>query len=110
MLSEALREGLDQALARDKNVFVMGQGVDDPGGMFWDSGLKLVMPSTAYDAKGLLITSIADNNPVIFIEHCWLFKHSGYVPQELYSIPFGKKGLCEEKAKMLLLSGFPAWL
>jgi pyruvate dehydrogenase E1 component beta subunit len=53
-------------------------------------GLKLVMPSTAYDAKGLLITSIADNNPVIFIEHRWSYKHEGHVPEEPYSIPFGK--------------------
>jgi len=53
-------------------------------------GLKLVMPSTAYDAKGLFITSIADNNPVVFLEHRWLYKHEGHVPQELYSIPFGK--------------------
>lgn len=52
-------------------------------------GLKLVMPSTPYDAKGLLTTSIADNNPVIIIEHRWLFKHTGYVPEKLYSIPFG---------------------
>ena len=187
---QALREALDQALERDDRVFVMGQGVDDPMGMFgttldlhkkygservfdtplsenamtgvavgaaiaglrpvyihnrpdflmlamdqivnhaskwsymfgghvnvplviravigrgWGSaaqhsqslhglfmhvpGLKLVMPSTAYDAKGLLITSIADNNPVIFIEHRWSYKHEGHVPEELYSIPFGK--------------------
>ena len=187
---QALREALDQAMERDDRVFVMGQGVDDPTGMFgttldlhkkygservfdtplsenamtgvtvgaaiaglrpvyihnrpdflmlamdqivnhaskwsymfgghvnvplviravigrgWGSaaqhsqslhglfmhvpGLKLVMPSTAYDAKGLLITSIADNNPVIFIEHRWSYKHEGHVPKELYSIPFGK--------------------
>src|SRR3989338_8044927 len=187
---EALKEALDHALAKDKHVFVMGQGVDDPTGMFgitlnlhkkyggdrvfdtplsenaltgigigaalvgmrpvylhnrpdflllamdqivnhaskwsymfggnvkvpmvimavigkgWGSaaqhsqalhglfmhipGLRLVMPATAYDAKGLLITSIADNNPVIFIQHRWLFKHSSHVPEEIYSIPFGK--------------------
>lgn len=187
---QAIREALDQALERDERVFVMGQGVDDPSGMFgttldlhkkygservfdtplsenglmgvavgaaiagarpvyihnrpdflllamdqivnhaskwsymfgghvncplviravigrgWGSaaqhsqslhglfmhvpGLKLVMPSTAHDAKGLLLTSIADNNPVIFIEHRWLYKHEGHVPEELYSIPFGK--------------------
>ncbi len=52
-------------------------------------GLKVVMPSTAYDAKGLLITSIADNNPVIFIEHRWLYKHKSHVPEHVYSIPFG---------------------
>ncbi len=53
-------------------------------------GLRLVMPSTPYDAKGLLITSIADNNPVIIIEHRWLFRQTGYVPEGLYAIPFGR--------------------
>jgi pyruvate dehydrogenase E1 component beta subunit len=67
-------------------------------------GLKLVMPSTAYDAKGLLVTSIADNNPVIFIEHRWLFKHSGYVPQELYSVPFGK-GVVRKEGKDVTIVG-----
>lgn len=53
-------------------------------------GLRVVMPSTPYDAKGLIISSIADENPVIIIDHRWLFKHTGYVPEEVYSIPFGK--------------------
>lgn len=53
-------------------------------------GLKLVMPSTPYDAKGLLISAVADNNPVIVLEHRWLFKHTGHVPENMYSIPFGK--------------------
>lgn len=53
-------------------------------------GLRLVMPSTPYDAKGLLIASIADNNPVIILEHRWLFRQTGYVPEGLYSIPFGR--------------------
>ncbi len=187
---EALREALDQALARDGRVYAMGQGVDDPGGMFgstldlhkkygghrvfdmplneegtvgmaigsamagmrpvsihnrpdfllmamdqivnhaskwsymfagqvpiplviracigrgWGSGaqhsqalqslffhvpgLRIVMPTSPYDAKGLLITSIADNNPVLFFEQRWLYKHTGYVPEEVYSIPFGQ--------------------
>ncbi len=52
-------------------------------------GLRLVMPSRPYDAKGLLITSIADNNPVIIIEHRWLLRQTGYVPEGLYTIPFG---------------------
>lgn len=187
---EALREALDQALERDPRVYVMGQGINDAGGMFgstqdlykkygtdrvfdtplseagltgiavgsamaglrpvyihnrpdflllamdqivnhaskwsymfagqvpiplvirscigrgWGSaaqhsqalqsllvhipGLRVVMPSTAYDAKGLLITSIADNNPVIFTEQRWLYKHKGAVPEYIYSIPFGQ--------------------
>ncbi len=201
---EAIRETLDRALAIDKQVFVMGQGVDDPSGMFgmtlglqekygkervfdtplsenaltgigvgaaltgskpvyfhnrpdflllamdqivnhaakysymfggrvriplvivaiigrgWGSaaqhsqslhglfmhipGLRLVMPSTAYDAKGLLAASIADGNPVIFIEHRWLFKHRSYVPEELYTIPLGK-GLVRRKGKDVTIVG-----
>ena len=52
-------------------------------------GLRLVMPSTPGDAKGLLLSSIADNNPVIIIEHRWLFGQSGPVPEGLYTIPLG---------------------
>ncbi|MFZ5644970.1 MAG: alpha-ketoacid dehydrogenase subunit beta [Bacillota bacterium] len=188
--AEAVREALDIALSLDDRVFIMGQGVDDPGGMFgatlnlhtkygpdrvfdtpisenaltgvaigaaltgmrpvychnrpdfllmamdqivnhaskwsymfggriktplviwsvigrgWGSaaqhsqalhglfmhvpGLKLVMPSSPYDAKGLLLTAIADNNPVLIIEHRWCFKQTGYVPEEAYTIPFGQ--------------------
>jgi len=61
-------------------------------------GLRLVMPSRPYDAKGLLITSIADNNPVIIIEHRWLLRQNGYVPEGLYSIPFGH-GVVRRKGK-----------
>ncbi|MBI5239220.1 MAG: alpha-ketoacid dehydrogenase subunit beta [Elusimicrobia bacterium] len=187
---EAIREALDQALARDPRVYVMGQGVDDPSGTFgstldlhrkhgrrrvfdtplsenaltgmavgsalagmrpvyvhnrpdfllmamdqianhaakwsymfggrshvplvirtvtgrgWGSaaqhsqalqglflhvpGLKIAMPATAYDAKGLLLCAIADGNPVLFLEHRWLYKHQSHVPEEPYRIPFGK--------------------
>ncbi len=52
-------------------------------------GLKVVMPSTAYDAKGLLMASVQDNNPVIFIEHRWLHNMTGYVPEEPYTVPLG---------------------
>lgn len=50
-------------------------------------GLKVVMPSTPYDAKGLLLSSIRDDNPVIFIEHKLLYRTSGPVPEESYTIP-----------------------
>lgn len=188
--AEAIREALDQALSLDHRVFVMGQGVDDPAGMFgstldlhkkhgaervfdtplaetglmgvavgaaiggmrpvyfhnrpdflylaldqlvnhaskwsfmfggavsvplvvwacigqgWGSaaqhsqalqglfmhipGLKLVMPSTCYDTKGLMLSAIADNNPVVILEHRFNFKYKGQVPEEMYRIPFGK--------------------
>lgn len=201
---EAIREALDQALSLDPRVFIMGQGVDDPMGMFgttlglqskygkdrvfdiplsenglmgvaigaalvgrrpvyifnrpdflllamdqivnhaakwsymfggnisvplviravigrgWGSaaqhsqslhalfmhvpGLKVVMPSTAYDAKGLLFTSIADDNPVIFLEHRWLYKHTGNVPEKIYSVPFGK-GLLRRPGNAVTIVG-----
>lgn len=201
---EAIREAFDQALAQDKRVFIMGQGVDDPTAMFgatsglhkkygrnrvfdvplsenaltgiavgaaltgmrpiylhnrpdflllamdqivnhaskwsymfggngnvplviwapvgrgWGSaaqhsqalqglfmhvpGLRLVMPSTPYDAKGLLISSIADDNPVIIIEHRWLFKHTGYVPEKLYAVPFGR-GVVKRAGKDITIVG-----
>jgi pyruvate dehydrogenase E1 component beta subunit len=195
---KAIREALDQSLELDPTVFVMGQGVDDPAGMFgttlnlhekygkrrvfdtplsengltgiavgaaiggmrpvyfhnrpdflllamdqlvnhaskwsymfggavnvplviwacigrgWGSaaqhsqalqglfmhipGLKLVMPSTCYDAKGILLSAIADNNPVIVIEHRYNFKHKGFVPEEIYRVPIGK-GITRRKGK-----------
>ena len=188
--AEAVREALSQALALDPNVFIMGQGVDDPTGMFgttvglheefgrsrvfdtplaetaltgiavgaalggmrpvyfhnrpdflllsmdqlvnhaskwyysfggavpvpmvvwtcigrgWGSaaqhsqalqglfmhipGLKLIMPSTCFDSKGLLLAAIKDNNPVIVMEHRFNFKQKGIVPEEMYTIPIGK--------------------
>ncbi|MFH1692431.1 MAG: alpha-ketoacid dehydrogenase subunit beta [Candidatus Omnitrophota bacterium] len=186
---QALKEALSQALKRDERVFVMGEGVDDTGGIFgstldlhkkfsarvfdtpiaenaltgiatgsalsgmrpvlvhmrmdfmllsfdqilnhaakvcymsggkvsaplvirsiigkgWGSaaqhsqslqglflhmpGIKVVMPTSAYDAKGLLLSSIADDNPVIFIEHRWLYDITDDVPEEEYLIPLGK--------------------
>lgn len=193
--AQALREAQDQALKRDPRVFLLGEGIDDPGGIFgstvglsedfkgrvfdtpiaenaltgittgaalagmrpifihmrmdfmpltfdqilnhaakirymsggkvgvpwvirsvigkgWGSaaqhsqalhaffmhmpGLKVLMPSTPYDAKGLLLSSIADPDPVVFIEHRWLYDIKGPVPQEEYLIPLGK-GLIRRK-------------
>lgn len=59
-------------------------------------GLKVVMPSNAYDAKGLLITSIRDDNPVIFFEHKVIYGMSCEVPEEEYAIPLGKANLVTE--------------
>ncbi len=59
-------------------------------------GLKVVMPSTPYDAKGLLIQSIRDNDPVIFLEHKVLYTTDGDVPEEPYTIPFGEAAIVRE--------------
>jgi pyruvate/2-oxoglutarate/acetoin dehydrogenase E1 component len=52
-------------------------------------GLKVVMPSTPYDAKGLLKTAIRDENPVVFFEDKMMYKQKGPVPEEEYTIPLG---------------------
>jgi len=59
-------------------------------------GLKVVVPSTPYDAKGLLISSIRDDNPVIFLEHKVLYGLKGEVPEEEYTIPLGKADIKRE--------------
>ncbi len=53
-------------------------------------GLKVVMPATPYDAKGLMISAIKDNNPVIFIDDRRLYGIEGEAPKEIYSVPLGK--------------------
>jgi pyruvate/2-oxoglutarate/acetoin dehydrogenase E1 component len=53
-------------------------------------GLKVALPSTPYDVKGLLKTTLRDENPVVFIEHKGLYNTTGHVPDEEYFIPFGK--------------------
>ena len=52
-------------------------------------GLKVAIPSTPYDAKGLMKSAIRDDNPVVFIEDKMMFKLKGLVPEEEYIIPFG---------------------
>ncbi len=56
-------------------------------------GLKVVAPSTPYDAKGLLLSAIADNNPVMFVENKLLYKSKGPVPEEPYIVPLGKAAI-----------------
>jgi pyruvate dehydrogenase E1 component beta subunit len=53
-------------------------------------GLKVVMPSTPYDAKGLLVASVEEDNPVVYIDDRWLYQFEGEVPEKLYSVPIGK--------------------
>jgi acetoin:2,6-dichlorophenolindophenol oxidoreductase subunit beta len=59
-------------------------------------GLKVVLPSTPYEVKGLLIQAIRDNDPVIFFEHKALYGMKGEVPEEPYTIPFGKANIVRE--------------
>jgi pyruvate/2-oxoglutarate/acetoin dehydrogenase E1 component len=59
-------------------------------------GLKLAVPSTSYDVKGLLKTAIRDNGPVMFIEHKMIYPVRGDVPEDEYTIPFGKADIKRE--------------
>lgn len=59
-------------------------------------GLKVVMPSNPYDAKGLLLAALDDPNPVIFIEHKLLYKTKGPVPEEMYRVPLSQTKIARE--------------
>jgi len=67
-------------------------------------GLKVVMPTTPRDAKGLLISAIRDNNPVIFIEHRWLYWQEGEVPKEEFTIPFGKANILRKGKDLTIVA------
>ena len=67
-------------------------------------GLKVVMPSTPYDVKGLLISSIQDNNAVVFVEHKLLYKTKGPVPEEPYTIPLGSSEVKREGVDLTIVA------
>jgi pyruvate dehydrogenase E1 component beta subunit len=70
-------------------------------------GLKVAMPATPYDAKGLLKTAIRDNNPVVFLEHKNLMAITGPVPEEEYTLPLGKAEVrCEGSDVTVVATGF----
>jgi len=71
-------------------------------------GLKVVIPSSPYDAKGLLIQAIRDDDPVIFCEHKALYAMEGEVPEESYTIPFGEANIVRE-GKDVTIVAFRAW-
>jgi acetoin:2,6-dichlorophenolindophenol oxidoreductase subunit beta len=67
-------------------------------------GLKVVMPSTPYDVKGLLKTAIRDDDPVIFIEHKMIYLNKGPVPEEEYLIEFGKADIKREGSDVTIFA------
>ena len=73
-------------------------------------GLKVVLPSTPYDAKGLLKSAIRDDNPVVFLEHKLLYSFSGLVPDGDYALPLGR---CDVKRTggdvTVVASGYMVW-
>lgn len=67
-------------------------------------GLKCVIPSNAYDAKGLLIQAIRDDDPVVFFEHKVLYGMTADVPDEAYTIPFGEANLTREGGDVTIVA------
>ena len=67
-------------------------------------GLTVVMPSTPYDAKGLLKSAIRDNDPVIFIEHKGLYQTRGEIPEEEYVLPIGKADIKQEGTDVTIIT------
>ena len=75
------------------------------GLMAQQPGLKVVIPSSPYDAKGLLISAIRDNDPVIFLEHMKLYRSfSQEVPEEEYTIPLGKADVKREGTDLTIIT------
>lgn len=75
------------------------------GLMAQQPGLKVVIPSTPYDAKGLLISAIRDNDPVIFLEHMKLYRSFRQeVPEEEYTIPLGKADIKREGEHLSIIT------
>ena len=70
------------------------------------SGIKTVMPSNPYDAKGLLNTAIKDDNPVLFIEDKMLYNDKGPVPEEYYTIPLGEADIKREGRDATIVATF----
>jgi pyruvate dehydrogenase E1 component beta subunit len=70
-------------------------------------GLKVVMPATAYDAKGLLLASINDDDPVVFLEHRWLHHTTSEVPEGYYEVPIGQsRTVCEGDAVTVVSASY----
>ena len=67
-------------------------------------GLKVVMPSTPYDAKGLMIAAIRDDNPVIYIDDRWLYNDEADVPEEVYEVPIGKAAVRREGGDVTIVA------
>ncbi len=67
-------------------------------------GLKVVAPSNAYDAKGLLTSSVEDNNPIIFLEHRWLHSTTSFVPKKKYYNKIGKGKIVNKGSKITIIA------
>src|SRR5919206_459828 len=89
---EAIREALAQVLRTTMGAGRRSAAQHSQSLHAWMShipGLKVVVPATPYDAKGLLKSAIRDDNPVVFFEDKLMYQLKGHVPESDYTIPFG---------------------
>ena len=71
-------------------------------------GLKVVMPSTPFDAKGLLIAASRDGNPVVYIDDRWLYEEQDDVPEEMYEVPIGAAAVRREGDQVTIVAS--SWM
>jgi pyruvate dehydrogenase E1 component beta subunit len=67
-------------------------------------GIKIIAPATPYDAKGLLVQAVADGNPILCVEHRWIYDALGPVPEEIYTVPFGKGTIRKEGSDVTVVA------
>src|SRR5439155_1065723 len=92
---EAVRDALATAMRDDDDVFIMGEDIP---------GLKVVFASTPEDVRGLLWSSIYDDNPVVFFEHRTLYGIKGSVPEKIEPIPIGKARVHREGSDVTVIA------
>ena len=66
-------------------------------------GLKVVCPATPYDATGLLVSAVRDDNPVMYIDDAWLYLLEEEVPDDLYEVPLGKAAVCRQGSMITIV-------
>ncbi|MDD5208166.1 MAG: pyruvate dehydrogenase complex E1 component subunit beta [Elusimicrobiales bacterium] len=67
-------------------------------------GLKVVMPATPYDAKGLMVAAIKDHNPVVFMDDRWLYRDEAVVPEKIYEVPIGKAAIRRKGSDLTIVA------
>ena len=67
-------------------------------------GLKVIMPAMPHDAKGLLLSALRGDGPVICLEHRWLYERAGSVPQEPYTVPFGRASIARAGSDVTIVA------
>jgi pyruvate/2-oxoglutarate/acetoin dehydrogenase E1 component len=67
-------------------------------------GLKVVMPSNPHDAKGLMVSAVRDDNPVIYIDERWLYGLEAEVPESIYEVPLGKGAICRPGSQVSVVA------